>query len=39
MVGVITKKHWLMVGKTFGWRKAVRLLLSRKPVALSILMA
>ena len=39
MVGVVTKRHWRMVAREFGWRKALRLLLSRKPVALHVLMA
>uniref|UniRef100_A0A6M3JLB9 Uncharacterized protein n=1 Tax=viral metagenome TaxID=1070528 RepID=A0A6M3JLB9_9ZZZZ len=38
MKGVITKKHWLSVWKAFGWRKAIRLLISRRPTALAMLM-
>jgi len=39
MKGVVTKKHFFMVVKSFGWSKAFRLLLSRKPVALLALIS
>ena len=38
MKGTITKKHFLMILKEFGWKKAIKILLSRKPVALTLLM-
>jgi hypothetical protein len=37
--GVVTKKHFFLVGKIFGWKKAFKILFSRKPVALMVLMA
>jgi len=39
MTGLVTKKHALLVCREFGMRVALRLLLSRKPVALLTLMA
>lgn len=38
MKGVITKKHFLVIAKEFGLRKAIKILLSQKPVALTLLM-
>jgi len=38
MVGVVRKRHCLLVAREFGWWKAVKLILSRKPVALAVLM-
>lgn len=38
MQGTITKKHLLTVIREFGLIVAIRLLLSRKPVALTLLM-
>jgi len=38
MAGVIRKRHFFLIAKTFGIRKALRVLLSRKPVALNDLM-
>lgn len=38
MQGVITKKDWWAVAKEFGIMKAVKLLTSRKQVALLVLM-
>ena len=38
MNGLVTKKHWRLVWKEFGFVAAIRLLTSRKPVALTILM-
>ena len=38
MKGVITKKDWWAVAKEFGVKKAVKLLVSRKRVALILLM-
>lgn len=37
MKGTITKKDWREVAKIFGWKKAIRLLLSRRKTALLIL--
>lgn len=37
MQGVVTKKHILLVVKEFGLIVAIKLLLSRKPVALTLL--
>lgn len=37
MHGVVTKRHFLLVARTFGIRKALKLLFSRKPVALNLL--
>jgi len=39
MNGVVTKKDWLLVWRSFGFMKAVRLLVSNKPVALQVLMS
>ena len=39
MKGLVTKKHWLMIWKEFGFRKAMKILMSREPVALIELMA
>ena len=38
MTGVVTKKHIILIAREFGWRKALRVLVSRKPVALKVLM-
>lgn len=38
MNGVITKKHFFLVLKIFGIRKALRLLVSRRSVAINLLM-
>ncbi len=38
MSGIITKKHFFLVLKTFGIRKALKLLVSRQLVALNTLM-
>ena len=37
MTGVITKKHFFLILKNFGWRKAFKLLTSKEPVALLLL--
>ena len=37
MKGTVTKKHFFVVLKNFGWRKAIKLLLSKDGVALLIL--
>lgn len=39
MKGVITRKDLLRVARTFGWRKAFKLLISSKPTALVTLMS
>jgi hypothetical protein len=39
MTGVVTKKHIILIAREFGWRKALKMLFSRKPVALRVLMA
>jgi len=39
MQGVVTKKHFFLVLRSFGPKKAFLLLLSREPVALLTLMA
>jgi hypothetical protein len=38
MTGVVTKKHIILIAKEFGWVKALKVLISRKPVALMVLM-
>jgi hypothetical protein len=38
MTGVVTKIHIILIVREFGWRKALRVLISRKPVALKVLM-
>ncbi len=38
MTGVVRKKHIILIARTFGWRRAFRVLVSRKPVALKVLM-
>jgi hypothetical protein len=38
MTGVVTKKHIILIAKEFGWNKALKVLFSRKSVALRILM-
>ena len=38
MKGVITKKHFVEITRTFGIRKALKVLFSRRPVALTLLM-
>jgi hypothetical protein len=37
MTGVVTKKHIILIAKEFGLWKAFKILVSRKPVALKIL--
>ena len=37
MQGVITKKNFFQIAKAFGWKKAFKILFSRKPTALLIL--
>jgi hypothetical protein len=37
MTGVVTKKHIILIAKEFGWWKALRVLISWKPVALTVL--
>ena len=37
MTGVVTKKHIILIAKEFGLWKALKVLVSRKPVALRIL--
>lgn len=39
MQGRITKKHFLTIARTFGLKKALRVLFSRQAVALNILMS
>jgi len=38
MQGTVTKKHIFLIFKEFGFKKAVKVLLSLKPVALTLLM-
>jgi len=38
MQGTITKKHFIEIWQAFGWKKAIKILFSRKQVALTILM-
>jgi hypothetical protein len=38
MTGTITKKHFFQIAKAFGWKVAVKVLLSREPVALNTLL-
>jgi len=38
MKGVITKRHFFMVLRNFGWRKAFKLITSKDGVALMVLM-
>jgi hypothetical protein len=37
MTGVVTKKHIILIAKEFGMWKALKVLVSRKPVALGVL--
>jgi len=37
MKGTITKRHCLLVAREFGWLTALRLIISRRPIALQIL--
>jgi hypothetical protein len=37
MTGVVTKKHIILIAKEFGLWKALKVLVSRKPVALRVL--
>lgn len=37
MTGVITKKDWILVAREFGIIASIKLLISRKPVALTTL--
>lgn len=39
MQGVITKKHFFGIWKEFGFKKAIRVLTSREPVALILLIS
>ncbi len=39
MKGLITKKHFFQIAKTFGWTKAFKILFSNNPIAVNILMA
>ena len=38
MQGLVTKKHFFAIWSAFGYKKAFRILFSRKPVALMELM-
>jgi len=38
MSGLVTKKHFFLIGRSFGYKKAFKLLFSRQPVALLVLM-
>jgi len=38
MTGVVTKKHIILIAREFGLWKALKVLVSRKPVALRVLM-
>jgi hypothetical protein len=38
MTGVVTKKHFIQIWRAFGFKKAMRILLSREPVALLTLL-
>jgi hypothetical protein len=38
MQGFVTKKHFFAIWAAFGAKKAFKILLSRKPVALNVLM-
>ncbi len=38
MQGTVTKKHIFLIFKAFGLIKALKILLSKKPVALTLLM-
>ncbi len=39
MTGTITRRHFLTVAREFSIRTAIRLLISRKPVALTVLIS
>lgn len=39
MSGVVTKKHFFLIWREFGFRKALRVLTSREPVALILLIS
>lgn len=39
MSGVVSKKHFFLIAKEFGIKKAVKVLLSKEPVALMLLIA
>ena len=39
MSGLVTKKHFFLIAKSFGIRKALKVLLSSEPVALLVLMS
>ncbi len=39
MNGLVTKKHFFQIWIAFGLKKAVKILISREPVALMVLMA
>lgn len=38
MQGVVTRRHVFLIAKEFGLKAAIRVLLSRKPVALTLLL-
>jgi hypothetical protein len=38
MAGTVTKKDFFKIAKYFGWYMAFKVLFSRKPVALTVLM-
>jgi hypothetical protein len=38
MNGTVTKKHFFIIWKEFGFKKAVKILKSKEPVALMVLM-
>ena len=39
MKGTVTKKHFFVVWKEFGFKKALKILTSTEPVALLVLMS
>lgn len=38
MKGTVTKKHFFLIAKEFGWKVALRILISNQKAALNILM-
>lgn len=38
MIGTVSKRHVLLVLWHFGWRRAIKLIMSRRRVALNLLM-
>jgi hypothetical protein len=38
MKGMVQKRHWLLIWREFGWKKAFKVLFSSEAVALIILM-